>query len=87
MTPRRPEVSAPGSVAAWRTARELEGLAPDLGWAEATGLVDGLVDGSGAVADSAGQVFRQMQTGKVQQYAAIFFAAAVVLAGLFIVVI
>lgn len=45
MTPRRPEVSAPGSVAAWRAARELEGLTPDLGWAEATGLVDALVDG------------------------------------------
>ena len=51
------------------------------------GVVDGLVDGSGAVADSAGQVFRQMQTGKVQQYGAIFFAATVVLAGVFIVVI
>lgn len=44
MTSRRTEVHAPGSVAAWRAARELETLAPDLGWAEATGLMDGLVD-------------------------------------------
>lgn len=44
MTSRRPELHAPGSVAAWRAARELETLAPDVGWAEATGLVDGLVD-------------------------------------------
>lgn len=45
MTSRRPEVQVPGSVAAGRAARELEALAPDLGWTEATGLVDGLVDG------------------------------------------
>jgi hypothetical protein len=31
-----------------------------------------------------GQAFRSMQTGKVQQYAAILFAAAAVLAGVFI---
>ena len=51
------------------------------------GVVDGLVNGSGYAAEGGGQVFRQMQTGKVQQYAAILFAAAVVLAGVFIVVI
>lgn len=45
MTSRGPEVHAPGNVAAWRAAKELETLAPDLGWAEATGLADGLVDG------------------------------------------
>ena len=51
------------------------------------GLVDGAVNGSGITAEGGGQVFRQMQTGKVQQYAALLFAAAVVLAGVFIVVI
>lgn len=45
MTSRRTGVGAPGSTVAWRAARELEALAPDLGWPEATGLVDGLVDG------------------------------------------
>jgi NADH-quinone oxidoreductase subunit L len=48
-------------------------------------FVDGAVNGSGFAAEGGGQVFRQMQTGKVQQYAAILFAAAVVLAGVFIV--
>ncbi|WP_436793702.1 NADH-quinone oxidoreductase subunit 5 family protein [Actinospongicola halichondriae] len=50
-------------------------------------FVDGIVDGSGATAEGGGQVFRQMQTGKVQQYAAILFVASVVLAGAFIIVI
>ena len=47
----------------------------------------GAVDGSGMAAEGGGQVFRQMQTGKVQQYAAILFVASVVLAGTFIIVI
>ncbi len=50
-------------------------------------LVDGIVDGSGVTAEGGGEVFRQMQTGKVQQYAAILFVASVVLAGTFIIVI
>ena len=50
-------------------------------------FVDGIVNGSGYTAEGGGQVFRQMQTGKVQQYAALLFTAAVVLAGVFIVVI
>jgi NADH-quinone oxidoreductase subunit L len=50
-------------------------------------VVDGAVNGSGYVAEGGGQVFRTMQTGKVQQYGAILFAATVVLAGVFIVVI
>lgn len=44
MTSRGTELHAPGSVAAWRAARELEALAPELGWSEATGLVDALVE-------------------------------------------
>jgi NADH-quinone oxidoreductase subunit L len=50
-------------------------------------VVDGAVNGSGYAAEGGGQVFRTMQTGKVQQYGAILFAATVVLAGVFIVVI
>ena len=49
-------------------------------------LVDGVVNGSGATAEGGGQVFRQIQTGKVQQYGALLFAAAAMLAGVFIVV-
>ena len=51
------------------------------------GFVDGVVNGSGVAAEGGGQVFRQMQTGKVQQYAAILFVASVVFAGVFIIVI
>ena len=51
------------------------------------GLIDNvIVDGSGRASDSAGEGLRSIQTGKVQQYAAILFAAATVLAGVFILV-
>ncbi len=51
------------------------------------GLIDNLiVDGSGRASDASGEGLRTMQTGKVQQYAAILFAAAAVLAGVFILV-
>jgi NADH-quinone oxidoreductase subunit L len=50
-------------------------------------VVDGVVNGSGYVSDEAGEGMRQViQTGKVQQYAAILFAAATVLAGVFVFV-
>ncbi|MEJ5253995.1 MAG: NADH-quinone oxidoreductase subunit L [Acidimicrobiales bacterium] len=48
-------------------------------------VIDGIVNGCGYVSESSGQVLRRMQTGKVQQYAALLFAAAAVLAGAFIV--
>ena len=51
------------------------------------GVVDGAVNGSGAAAEGSGQGLRHMQTGTVQQYAALLFAGAAVLAGLFIIVI
>ncbi len=51
------------------------------------GIVDTLVDGSGAAAEGSGQVLRFMQTGRVQQYAALLFAATAVLAAIFIIVI
>ena len=51
------------------------------------GVVDNIVNGSGAAAEGSGQGLPQVQTGRVQQYAALLFAAAAVLAGVLIVVI
>jgi NADH-quinone oxidoreductase subunit L len=48
------------------------------------GVVDGTVNGSGAVSETLGQALRQLQTGKVQQYGALLFGGAVVLAGIFV---
>jgi NADH-quinone oxidoreductase subunit L len=50
-------------------------------------VVDGLVNGSGYASEESGEVLRHVQTGKVQQYAAILFAAAAVLAGVFVFVV
>jgi NADH-quinone oxidoreductase subunit L len=47
-------------------------------------VVDGTVNGSGAASDSLGQALRQLQTGKVQQYGALLFGGAVLLAGIFV---
>ena len=51
------------------------------------GVVDTIVNGCGAAAEGSGQGLRQIQTGRVQQYAALLFAGAAVLAGIFIIVI
>jgi NADH-quinone oxidoreductase subunit L len=51
------------------------------------GIVDTLVDGSGSAAEGSGQGLRGMQTGRVQQYAALLFGATAVLAAIFIIVI
>jgi NADH-quinone oxidoreductase subunit L len=48
------------------------------------GLVDGAINGSGAGAEGIGQVLRRMQTGKVQQYGALLFGGAVILAGILV---
>jgi NADH-quinone oxidoreductase subunit L len=48
------------------------------------GVVDGVVNGSGATAEGSGQLLRRIQTGRVQQYGALLFGGAVVLAGIFI---
>ncbi|MCY4176670.1 MAG: NADH-quinone oxidoreductase subunit L [Acidimicrobiaceae bacterium] len=45
-----------------------------------------IVDGSGRASDATGENLRTMQTGKVQQYAAILFAAAAILAGVFMLI-
>ena len=49
-------------------------------------VVDGVVNGSGSVSTESGQLLRRLQTGKVQQYGAILFAGATVLAGVFVFV-
>ena len=50
------------------------------------GLVDGIVNGSGAVSQSAGGALQPAQSGKVNQYGALLFAAAAV-AGLVLVIV
>ncbi|MCY4163172.1 MAG: NADH-quinone oxidoreductase subunit L [bacterium] len=50
-------------------------------------VVDGVVNATGKISDASGEELRRMQTGKVQQYAAIMFIAATILAGIFIIVI
>jgi NADH-quinone oxidoreductase subunit L len=85
-------------AANWFNSRGLDGVVNGVGKSAVAGgrfvydtidqkVVDGAVNGSGMAAEGGGQVFRTMQTGKVQQYGAILFAATVVLAGVFIVVI
>jgi NADH-quinone oxidoreductase subunit L len=51
------------------------------------GAIDGFVNGSGLLSEESGQGLRKIQTGKVQQYAAILFAGATVIAALLIVLI
>jgi NADH-quinone oxidoreductase subunit L len=50
-------------------------------------VVDGVVNGTGLVSEESGQFLRRMQTGKVQQYAAILFSGVVVLAGVLVFVV
>jgi NADH-quinone oxidoreductase subunit L len=48
-------------------------------------VVDGAVNGSAAAAEGGGQIFRQLTSGKVQQYGALLFGAAALFAGAFII--
>ena len=50
-------------------------------------VVDGAVNGSATAAQEGGQVFRQLTSGKVQQYGALLFGAAALFAGAFIVLV
>ena len=50
-------------------------------------LVDGFVNASGRISSDSGEELRKIQSGKVQSYAAILFAAATILAGLLIVIV
>ena len=43
-------------------------------------IVDGIANGTGYTAEESGSVLRTMQTGRVQQYAAVLFAAAALFA-------
>ncbi len=84
-------------AAYWTNQRVIDGVVNEAGRQTAAagrlvydrldqGLIDNvIVDGSGRASDASGESLRAMQTGKVQQYAAILFAAAAVLAGVFIV--
>ncbi len=47
-------------------------------------VVDGAVNGSGFGAEGAGQLLRRIQSGKVQQYGALLFGGAVILAGVLV---
>jgi NADH-quinone oxidoreductase subunit L len=49
------------------------------------GVIEGVVNGSGKVSDATGEELRQLNSGKVQNYAAIMFAGAALLAGSFII--
>ena len=49
-------------------------------------VIDGFVDGSGRVSDATGEELRHINSGKVQNYAAILFAMAAVLAGTFLII-
>jgi NADH-quinone oxidoreductase subunit L len=51
------------------------------------GLVDGTVNGIATVAGASGGELSRSQTGRVQQYAALFFAAAALLTGVIVVAI
>jgi NADH-quinone oxidoreductase subunit L len=50
-------------------------------------VVDTVVNGTGVVANESGGELSRVQTGHIQQYAALFFAAAAVLAGVFVLVV
>ena len=50
-------------------------------------VVDGAVNASGRASSVMGEELRRVNSGKVQSYAAILFAAATVLAGLLIVIV
>ena len=48
-------------------------------------VVDGAVNASGAFSNGAGEELRSIQTGKVQQYAALLFGGATIIAGVFLI--
>ena len=50
------------------------------------GVVDTLVNATGAASEDSGQLLRRIQTGKVQQYGALLFGGAVALGIIFVIV-
>jgi NADH-quinone oxidoreductase subunit L len=82
----------------WANAHVIDGVVNGVGRGAAGGgrwvydhvdqeLVDGAVNGVGIGADESGGVLRRLNSGHIQQYAALFFAAAAVLAGILVVLI
>lgn len=51
------------------------------------GAIDASINATGTGADDSGQLLRKLQTGKVQQYGALLFAGAAILAGILIIVV
>jgi NADH-quinone oxidoreductase subunit L len=49
------------------------------------GLVDAAVNGSGRLSDATGEELRHINSGRVQNYAALMFAGAAILAGAFVI--
>jgi NADH-quinone oxidoreductase subunit L len=49
-------------------------------------VIDGAVNGAGFTAEEGGIILRTIQTGRVQQYAAMLFAAAAIVAGVLVIV-
>jgi NADH-quinone oxidoreductase subunit L len=49
------------------------------------GVVDTVVNGSGAAAEGSGEILRKAQTGKVQAYGAYLFLGAIVLAAILVI--
>ena len=83
-------------AANWFNAKVLDGIVDGVGaGAVVTGqwvyenidqeVVDGAVNAAGTTATETGGVLRYLQSGRIQQYAALFFAAAALLAGVFVV--
>lgn len=86
------------AAANWANTHILDGAVNGVG-ASATGagrwlyknidqtVVDGAVNSTGSGAGGAGGVLRLMQSGRIQQYAALFFVGVAVLTGVFVVLI
>jgi NADH-quinone oxidoreductase subunit L len=51
------------------------------------GVIDNVVNGTGVASEEAGQELRRIQTGKVQQYGALLFGGAVVLAAFLVLIV
>ena len=49
------------------------------------GVVDRVVNESATASDTSGQILRRIQTGKVQQYAAMLFGGAIVFAAVLVI--
>jgi NADH-quinone oxidoreductase subunit L len=83
-----------GMAMYWFNQTIIDGIVNGVGWvSRAVGrltyryvdqdVVDRIVNGSGTVSEGGGQFLRRLQSGKVQEYAALLFGGAVVLALIF----